>query len=127
MENKEDKPLGAKLDELGQYIEKLIMIKIGNNFNEAARFIGISSAELFSLRKGERKNPSPRILALISEKLNGDYAHMMQLAGYNVPGTDIIEQLVDPIVYILCSDKINMKKMSQSLGENLSHEKACDI
>ena len=69
---------------LGQYIEQIIRqdSRVQDNFNEAARLAGISSAELFALRKGTRQKPNPEILYKLAQAFNGDYDYMLQLAGH---------------------------------------------
>lgn len=121
MAKSNDQSSEQNLIELGEYIENLILQKIGNNFNEASRFIGISSAELFALRKGERKNPNPKILSLIAEKLNGDYSHMMKLSGYVSTVNEEAVEIIKPALDHILNDAAFIQTLSKSL-EMSEHE-----
>lgn len=100
---------GKDLQALGRYIVELIEASVlngvitspkrGGMFNAAAERIGISTAELRSLRYGERKNPNPLILQQIANRLSGDYNKMMVLAGYAPTEIDQCEKRLLDVMY----------------------------
>lgn len=90
---------------LGNYIGALVHEKGGGNWNQTAKRLGVSAAELSALRNGGRKNPSPHILGKIAEELEGDYAMMMQLAGYEVPTPFYSDVTALPILENVTPDK----------------------
>jgi transcriptional regulator with XRE-family HTH domain len=53
---------------------------------DAARAAGISAAYLSKLENDAVKKPSPHILLQLSEALTVQYAELMRLTGYRVPG-----------------------------------------
>lgn len=56
------------------------------SLSKVAKDAHISTAYLQKLEAGAVKQPSPNVLHQLSEALDMDYAELMRLAGYVVPG-----------------------------------------
>ncbi|HEX9061806.1 MAG TPA: helix-turn-helix transcriptional regulator [Clostridia bacterium] len=67
--------------ELGKYVEMLRIDK-GMSQRQLAERAGISNTEVWRIESGERKNPSPPILKVLSPHLGVTYEELMVKAGY---------------------------------------------
>ena len=71
--------------DLGVQLREIRVLR-GMSLSAAARAAAISTAYLQKLEAGGVKQPSPKVLHQLAEALDLDYAAIMRLAGYVVPG-----------------------------------------
>lgn len=69
------------MNELGLYLRET-RLRCNKSIREVAVSSGISHTELFRIEKGERHNPSPKILEAISKTLNISYEELLVKAKY---------------------------------------------
>lgn len=60
--------------------------RVGLTLREVEERTGISNAYLSQIESGRIKEPSPRMLHRLAELYGESYAHLLELAGYPVPG-----------------------------------------
>lgn len=69
---------------------------------------GISTAYVQKLETGAVKQPSPNVLYQLAESLDIDYAELMRLAGYVVPGgSEDGERRRNELTYALSSEELS--------------------
>jgi HTH-type transcriptional regulator, competence development regulator len=71
--------------DLGTRLREVRVLR-GMSLSAVARGAAISTAYLQKLEAGGVKQPSPKVLHQLAEALELDYAALMWLAGYVVPG-----------------------------------------
>lgn len=71
--------------DLGTRLREVRVLR-GKSLSAVARAAAISTAYLQKLEAGGVKQPSPKVLHQLSEALELDYAALMALVGYVVPG-----------------------------------------
>ena len=80
-----DPSAASTATDLGPHLRQKRELR-GKSLNAIASAAGISVAYLQKLEAGGVKQPSPNILYQLAQALELDYAELMRLAGYIVPG-----------------------------------------
>jgi transcriptional regulator with XRE-family HTH domain len=105
----------AAATDLGAQLREVRVLR-GMSLSAVARMAAISTAYLQKLEAGGVKQPSPKVLHQLAEALDLDYAALMGLAGYVVPGPS-----QEP-------DRRRRNRLIHALGsEELSEEEAREL